>query len=304
MSLVSYTLLSVVLLAGQNSPSSGQDKVTLEHCVVSLIDEAQVPAKRAGVLRTLDVAEGALVQEGALVAQIDDAEAVVRRKIAQREYEAAKKESENDIDVRYSTAAAAVARAEYEKAMEVNRKVPGTISESEVKRLRLAYRRATLGIEQAQYQHDIAVISTTVREAHIEGADLEINERRITSPLDGIVVRLHRHPGEWVEAGAPICHIVRLDRLRVTGFVNVNEYDHQQIIGRPVKVTVTLANGRTAEFESTIDYASPLIQPGGEYRVWAAVENKTANRFWVLRPGLPAEMEISLTKPLKTAAKP
>lgn len=287
-------LLASLAALGQGPLAKGKT-LTIDHCVVSLIDEAQVPAKKAGALAKVAVSEGTIVQAGQLLAQLDDAEVRVARVIAEREYEAAQSEAANDINVRFSIAAAGVAKAEVEAAVEVNAKVPGTVASAEVRRLRLAQHRADLGIEQAQQQFQVAKITASVRQAHIDAAHLEIEGRQILSPLDGQVVRLNRHNGEWVNAGEAICHIVRLDRLRVTGFVNVAAFDQDQVQGRSVHVRVKLASGKTETFAGKIDFASPLVQAGGEYRVWADIENRQRDRFWILRPGLAAQMEVALS---------
>jgi multidrug efflux pump subunit AcrA (membrane-fusion protein) len=290
------TFLVIALLApAVDSPASKAQSLTIDHCVVSLIDEAQVPAKRAGVIGKLAVSEGTEVQAGQLLGQLDDAEVRIAQVIAEREHAAAKKEAANDINVRYSVAAAGVAKAEVEAAIEVNAKVPGTVAAAEVRRLRLAQHRAELGIEQAEQQFEVAKITATVREAHVDAARLEVVGRQVVSPLNGQVVRLVRHEGEWVNIGDAICHVVRLDRLRVTGFVNVAQFDQAQVQGRSVTVQVKLASGKTESFAGKIGFASPLVQPGGEYRVWADIENREHDGFWVLRPGLTAKMEVALT---------
>lgn len=295
MQTIPLVALLVALSAAADAPAPKAKSLTIDHCVVSLIDEAQVSAKKPGLIGRVAVGEGSDVQAGELLAQLDDTEVRIARVIAEREYEAARKEAENDINVRYSVAAAGVAKAEVETALDVNAKVPGTVAAAEVRRLRLAQHRAELGIEQAQQEFAVNKITATVREAHVEAAKLEVESRQILSPINGQVVRLNRHAGEWVNVGDAICHVVRLDRLRVTGFVNVAQYDQAQVQGRSVKVQVKLASGKTETFAGKVGFASPLVQPGGEYRVWAEIENRQRDGFWILRPGLTSQMEIALT---------
>jgi len=286
---------AVTLFAAHGSSLGESAKhVTLEHCVVSLIAEAQIPAKKPGVILRYAVAEGATVQAGDEVAQIDVAEAQVQVTVAKRQLEAAQKQAENDIDVRYAKAAAEVAKAEVAAAHDANSRVPGTVPNSEVRRLQLARERAELGIEQAEFQYAAAKMETSVAEAQLDAAKLEVTSRRIVSPIDGFVVRLHRHEGEWVDAGQPLCHVVGLERLRVIGFINVDEHEQHNVLGRKVKVTVPRIGGKSDDFIGTIDFASPLVQPGGEYRVWAEVENRRRDGFWILRPGLATQMTITL----------
>lgn len=277
--------------------------LTLSHCVVSLLDEAQIPAKKPGVIVKFAVAEGASVKAGDVVAAIDDAEAQVQLIVAERQLEAAQKESANDVDVRYAEKAAEVAAAELAAARQTNRGGLKAVPQSEIRRLELAKDRAALGIEQARFKFGIAEISSIVREAERNAAQLEVDTRQIKSPIDGVVVRLHRHEGEWANLGDPICHVVRLDRLRVTGFVNINEHKPSQVVGRPAQVRVKTVDdkhdGKSGDemnkpFDCVIGFASPLVQPGGEYRIWAEVTNRRRAGFWVLRPGQVAQMEIEL----------
>ena len=82
--------------------------------------------------------------------------------------------------------------------------------------------------------------------------------------------------------------------MRVTGFVNVKDYEQSEMLGRDVTVTVTLANGSIEKFSGKLGFASPIIQAGGEYRVWAEIQNRRRGQFWILRPGLSAEMTIQI----------
>jgi hypothetical protein len=80
--------------------------------------------------------------------------------------------------------------------------------------------------------------------------------------------------------------------LRIEGFVHSSQYDPNEIVGRPVTVTVELARGRRVVVEGKVVYASPLVEAGGDYRVWAEVKNRKVGGQWQLRPGLDASMLI------------
>jgi macrolide-specific efflux system membrane fusion protein len=98
--------------------------------------------------------------------------------------------------------------------------------------------------------------------------------------------------GEWVEVGKPVVRIVRLDKLRVEGFIHVRDALPGDIVDRSVKVAVELARGQKREFTGKITFVSPLVQAGGDYRVWADVDNRREQDQWLLRPGLEAEMTL------------
>ena len=115
---------------------------------------------------------------------------------------------------------------------------------------------------------------------------------------------MFRHTGEWVSPGDPIMRVVFMNKLRVEGFVNADDYTPDQIEGKAVEVTVHLPNNRTERFQAVICYVSPTVEASGEYRVWCEVENRQHNGHWILRPGTIAEMTIQLnSQPTKVAVK-
>ena len=122
---------------------------------------------------------------------------------------------------------------------------------------------------------------------------------RVTAPIDGVVVQRYRHTGEWIRSGEPVMHIVDMDNLRVEGFVDAGQLSPEDILGKPVTIEVELTRGRMAKYQATLNYVSPIVEASGDYRVWAEVTNKfhqldNGQKFWELRPGLPAEMVIHL----------
>ena len=85
------------------------------------------------------------------------------RKIAAHLTEIAKGQIDEDINVRYATAVAKVAEAEYAQAVEANRKVANPVPEAEVRRRLLELRKAQLSIEKARKDAGPAVLVTLAR---------------------------------------------------------------------------------------------------------------------------------------------
>jgi multidrug resistance efflux pump len=117
----------------------------------------------------------------------------------------------------------------------------------------------------------------------------------VTSPLAGEVIEVLKHAGEWVNAGDPVVHVVRLDTLRVEGFVNAAEHSPASVRDRPVRVSVTVGPGETAEFTGRVVFVRPTLQAGEQYLIYADVENRSANGQWLLQPGMLASMRIETT---------
>ena len=106
-----------------------------DNCLtVAAIDEAQVPAKEAGVLREMPVRDGQQVAKGDLLAQIDDVEAADGSSTWPRyKLSVAKEEATNDVNVRYAEGRRRRGRGRVLiRPQEANDDVPGTVPQTEV----------------------------------------------------------------------------------------------------------------------------------------------------------------------------
>src|SRR5262249_14164759 len=116
----------------------------------------------------------------------------------------------------------------------------------------------------------------------------------IIAPIEGVVQKIYAHMGEWVKPGDTVVRIIRMDRLRVEGYLDKDKLSPVDVADRPVSVQVVLANGRKVQFPGKIVFVDPEIQGDHDYEVRAEVENRKENGHWLLRPGLPATMTIQL----------
>jgi len=292
--------LAAVCFAVARAAAADPDPV-LERCLVSLVEEAKVPAREAGVLFELVAREGDVVARGDVIAKIDDNQPQMERRKAKAEHEQAVAKAESDVDVRYAVAAEKVAQIEYEKAAESDRKVPGSVTRVELNRLQLNEQKSELQIEQAQLERKLAELAAAAKGVEVEAAENAIERRLVTSPLAGIVVQVFPHQGEWMQPGDPLARVVRADKLRVEGYVDSTRWNPEQVRDRPVTAEVVLAENRREKFAGRIVFTSPIVESGGDYRVFAEVENRQAEgtQQWLLRAGQTATLVIhSQEKPL------
>jgi macrolide-specific efflux system membrane fusion protein len=293
-----FLYVALLGLTGPDDDTSTREPAVLETCMVSVIQRADVPAQAPGQLVSITAREGVQVDEGAQLAQIDDSQAAAIATLKAAEAARAEQESKNDVNVRYAEAAEGVAEADYQQVVEANKKVPGAIQATEVRLKYLEWQRATLQIEQAKFDMELAKKTVEARNAERTAADIDVARRKVTAPFSGMVVELHKQQGEWASAGEPILHLVRLDRLRVEGWVKAAELGPSEVDGKSVQVEVRLERDRTATFEGTIVFVDPFVQqPTGTYKVWAEVENRRENGHFVLRPGHKVKMKIQIGAP-------
>ena len=165
----------------------------LENCLVSLVEEAKVPAREGGVLVSLGIREGDVVERNDVIAKIDDDQAQMEKRRAQSDHDQAKARAQSDVDIRYSIAAEEVAEAEHHKALESHSKVPNSVTEVERERLRLNHKKGELQIEQAQLEQQMNKLAATSKGVELEAAENAIERRLIKSPLAGVVVQIFPH---------------------------------------------------------------------------------------------------------------
>jgi macrolide-specific efflux system membrane fusion protein len=297
--LLASLVISCPLVACAESPAATEP--VLERCLVSLVEEAKVPAREPGVLVELKVREGATIRRGDVIAKIDDDQPQMEKRKAKAEHDQAVAKAESDVDVRYSVAAEQVAEAEHKKALESHAKVPGSVTEVERARLMLNERKSELQIEQAELERRMASLAAASKGVELEAAENAIERRLIKSPLDGVVVQIFPHQGEWMQPGDPLARVVRADKLRVEGYVDSSRFGPEEVRDRPVTVEVKLADDRKESFAGRIVFTSPLVESGGDYRVFAEVENRQApgSGQWLLRAGQTARMTIHSSQPPK-----
>jgi multidrug efflux pump subunit AcrA (membrane-fusion protein) len=351
-------LLTVLAISACELTVSAAEPIKVQSALVRVLDEAEVPAREAGVLELLNVRDGDQVKAGQVLGQLDaeDAQLAVARAeldlaIADRQAknalpvktaEALLKEAEqdrtqagltqriaalkaeNDVAIRHATKSRDSSKVEYERAVQARKAFEKSVSLTEVDRLKLIMERneleiekavfekaladllkqiedstiteqdqtvarLKLAVEQARVQKEVDTLTRELKARTLEQAQLLLARRQFKSPLDGVVVETLRHRGEWLEPGQRVLRIVRLDRLKVEGFVESRQIT-SSLRGAAVRVLVQPSDEeKPIVVRGKIVFVSPEIDPvNGQVRVWAEVENPDLS----LRPGLQAEMVI------------
>lgn len=268
----------------------------IEGCVVQLVTDIQLPATESGSLIHLGVKEGSMVGAEQVVAQIDDRTARQGYEIANFENEAADARAEDDIQIIYSKATARVAQAEVEELYQANKSVTKAVPESDIRKAELELEKAKLGTMKAQVDQKLAGLDAKVKVAELEAAQIGIDQRQILAPFDGMVVEVYRQQEEWVQAGEPIARLIRLDTLKVEGYVYFDDYDPSEVDGCEVTVDVLMGKNKQVKATGRVIYIDPEAKFDGryKYKVQAEIANRKQNNRWLISPKLPAAMTIHL----------
>jgi beta-lactamase regulating signal transducer with metallopeptidase domain/biotin carboxyl carrier protein len=252
--------------------------IRLDSCVVTLIDDVAIPARAEGPVVELAIREGDRVKRGQILARIDDRRARLKLEEAKGFLEEAQGK---DLDVRYAQTSADATSADHKQALEINEGAPGTFPEAEIRRLAMESDLARIRVEQAKR----AMVGIRAQEVQLALAESELSDYRTQAPLDGIVVKVFPHVGEWVKSGDPICRIVRMDRLRVESRLDVSRYSPDEVHGSDVIIEVKSVRGKVERMPGKVTFVSPLGQDGSGSRVVAEVSNRSRDGRYLLRPG-------------------
>ena len=278
------------------APGANANVHVIPDCTVGLVSTLELPATEAGVLTYVGVKPGSQIQTEEIIARIDpdDAELTVER--LEHECEAADKQANDDIDIKYSQLSKEVERTDYEEALAVNHEVPNAITANELRKERLEYDRARLGEQKAHKDRDLAEITARAKLVELRQAKLALDRREIEAPFDGEVLKVNREQGEWVKPGDVIAELADLETLQVDGKVFFDEYLPNEL--DKCRVTIEVPIGRQ-KIEATgwVTYIDPIAEIiGGKARYYlrAEITNRRVGGRWMISPNMKATMKIQL----------
>lgn len=294
--IVCALLLIIGTVAAAEEEPFPTDGVQVINTRVSYIDYSTFASSRLGIIREMHVREGDLVSPGQSLMQLDD-------RVAEAQYNTAAVEAQNTVEIRFAAASADVARAEYESNLQANLRVPGAVPQIEVERLKLAYVRSLLQIQQARHQKKVNELKS------VEAAQMK-DTYLVAAKFQGVITKLFKKVGEGVREGDPILTVSDPTRVKVSGFVHTRDV-HRIKPGDPVKVKIDIPDfdipdeelvfeGKLTFIDDTVD-ATTFDKIG----VSAEVENIFEDGKPILRQGYIARM-IILTDvpPAKLKAPP
>ncbi len=281
--------LLIFVAASDQSVEAQQGKpdvVAAYDCTIQLIDVVTLAAERPGILENDTPEEGTFVEAGQVVAGLKD-------DVAQATYDKELEKSTNDVHVRYAVKSSEFADADLAMSVKANSKVIGTVPEAELAKQQLAAEKATLQIEQAQFEQRVAQL--TVRESL-----KALKTYKVTAPFNGVVSKVYQRKGEAVQQGTPILEVLSIDRVKVEGYISIPDAFHVKT-GDTVQVQLDagdldipfknkVLSGKVKMVDTTF---SPII---GSVKVIAEIPNLDR----ILRPGLNAKMVIK-PSPANTA---
>ncbi len=291
---ISLHFLALRDTAAENIAQTQGKTITVPRSVITPIQRAQVPSLDAGVISKISVKDGATVEKGSLLAQLNDQQAHNDLRTAQAELLVARAQSNDRARLDAQKAEALITESEYLQGSDLLTKSKNARHEISMRRLLLAPTRAEKKIESLDQEQLLTELNVKIVESRLEAARLRLERRQMKAPIGGIVAQRFRHQGEWVQPGESVFQIVRMDRLLVEGLIPAATATPQELLGKEVTISVTFPRGEIKQVLSTITFASEVIDSSNRFRVAAEIENSRQANHWTFRPGLQAEMKITV----------
>lgn len=162
--------------------------------------QIEIAAAEMGTLAKVSVQEGDRVKAGQLLASLNDEVLVASLKMAQEAMAAEGK-------LKSATAELKLQQTRYEKMLGLRERRHASQAEVD---------RAATQLEIAQAQFEAVQEELTVKKLEYQRILAQLEQRRIKSPIDGIVTRVTKDQGEFVSPTDPVvATVVQLDPLLV-----------------------------------------------------------------------------------------
>ena len=308
------TLFAIEVIEGQ--------AVSTNDVIAVLENEEQLLQLQASKLNLQIASLKAEDELPVLSAKAQLREAQSARTVKEVALKIAEAEALSDSAVGIATAEVELRKHELERAVAARSSFKGSISEAQIDRLKTSVAKGQLEIKQAQEAlavqrmkpaaekaslnqklEEIARYNTVLQQEQknqliagvnnqlqvnaVEMAQLQLEQRNIRAPFDGVIAKIEKQAGEWVVPGAPVARIIDLKRLRAEGFLSASD-GSVALVGKGVRIVVS-SGGTDIALLGKVTFVSQEIDPvNQQVRFWAEFDN---SELQVL-PGMIASLEI------------
>jgi multidrug efflux pump subunit AcrA (membrane-fusion protein) len=281
-------LAAAIVFAPFSTVFAQSNGIPVQFVQVTLLNESDLAAPDAGRCFELPAAEGQHVKRGDLLIRLDDTQEKIGVDRATTELQITQMKAVNSISIDIARKANGAAKSKLKRSEESRVKYPKSIPEEVIEELQFLTDKTESEISQAEFDLELAKKNAALAASELELAQEKLDRRQVRSPFNGVVVEVLANEGEWVEAGQKLARVVRLDRLRVTGFVP-SKYLPDELIGREAEFTAIREGRENVTLKLKIEYVSPEANPvSGERRLWVEIDNRDGHLF----PGMQAKLEI------------
>lgn len=309
----SGSLKSIGVRLGQ-AVKEGEELARLED------GEAQVAVQIADLENKIATREAATGYKVAVAdAQVREAE--LQKQAAEVSKSIAEKQAQGDVTVQQATKTRDNLKKSRDRGATARAGNRRSLSEADLEKRQLDYELAELDLLKAKLDASVASLKADVENASVQQytaavdrlkqqaalerekkqvsgisqqlkqnalqlAKLRLEKRRVVSPLNGEIVEIKRQRGEWVEPGTPVFRVIRLDRLRIEGYVKAKP-KIRKLVGAAARIGDGTPDSAT--LAGKVTYVSPEVDSvNGEVLIHIEFDN-LEQRF---SPGQPVSVIV------------
>jgi len=243
-------------------------------CIIYPLRKVTVSTQATGVIVEMPVEEGDVVKAKQLIAQLDDTLAGFSR-------DRLKLMAEEGHSLKEAKIRQEQAKEDYETAQ----KLAGHVRAAEVRAAARKYRLAQAIVEAVGHRKNLVDIE-------LKQAQKRLEDHRICSPIDGVVMTKHRERGESVDADAqtPLVTLIDVSKLRAEVLMPV---DRITAVRRDQRATVTCEVFPERTIEGRVVLIEPVVHPEvSKFKVKVEFTDPTGT----IRPGMRAAVTILADK--------
>jgi RND family efflux transporter MFP subunit len=268
--------------------------ILLQKCPIEYerISEIGANHQTGSMIQECLVEPGDHVKGGQVLGRLWNKDVLAELAAAQAKVEVAKFDSESK---KWS---AELEKANLARLEMLNQKKTQTgmmVSPQDLQIQRIKLKTASLDFESARQNIHVA-------EGLMQQSAADVVMRDLVAPHDGVVIEIYKHAGETVGPMSPVIRIVKIDRMKVIGYLDA--VDAWRVTrGSPVKIVPELDGASLPidkqVFTGKVTFVDSEIDPKTRTcRVYAVVDNPD----YLLRSGLECRMEI-FPPPSTTASR-
>ena len=252
-------------------------------------DRAVLSAKVSGRIESILVDMGTPVKEGDILARIEKRDYELRRLQAEAALAQARARlglaltGEEDKAEPEKTSIVKEARAILAEATKnrdriVRLRAEGVLPDADVETAESAFQVAVNRYDESIHEAKNRMATLKQRQAELALSEQQLLDTEIRAPFPGIIEQRQTSPGEFLNVGAPLITVVRVDPIRAR--LQVSEKNASRVrVGQNARIRV---EGTEKELFAAITRVSPVISAGS---LVLQVEADVPNAYGVLKAG-------------------
>lgn len=235
------------------------DLTQFASCLIAESEVVVLTSSVPGILDIMDLEEGDRVQKGQVIASL-------QTEVERAALNATKARAESDVILRSRERQLSAASKLLARQVKLfKRKV---VAQSQVDEAQTEVDLAQLAMEEAEFERRIASLE-------LKRVQAEVDRRIIKSPINGIVTKIDRSVGEYIDPAVGVLTIAQVDPLEIEVYLPLDAYPLVKVGDDAIISPQAPING---EYALKIATKSPLVDAAsGLFRLTLLLPN-TANR--------------------------